>query len=322
MVEYVFTLDDLARLRFAVSPPWELVTSLRALREPAGAGVHLEWVRAVRGDLKGLDLRPTLALLGRADYTPDFLTPPPQSPLASIEEGLEQIRSAPIARVRREVGFVASRRSAPELNAFLEHPRRELNRLVKALAEFWERAFAPSWPRVRALLEADIAQRARTVTEAGAGPALDDLHPSVRWAGDRLRVAVSHTSTVELEGRGLLLVPSAFLWTRPVVVSAKPWQPSVIYPARGVGLLWEAEEPLADALATLLGRTRARVLAGTAAPVSTTELARRLQITAGGASQHLSALAAAGLVSRRRHGREVLYMRTPVAEDLVRFKQG
>jgi hypothetical protein len=95
------------------------VTSLRALREPSSASVHLEWVRPVRGMLGGLDLRPTLALLARADYTPDFLTPPPESPLASIEDGLE------------------------------------VNRLVKALAEYWERAFAPSWPRVRALLEAD-----------------------------------------------------------------------------------------------------------------------------------------------------------------------
>lgn len=317
MVEYVFTLDDLARLRFAISPPWELVTSLRTLREPSTAGVHLEWVRSVRGTLGGLDLRPTLALLGRADYTPDFLTPPPESPLASIEDGLEQIRSAPIAQVRREVQNVARRSPAPELRAFLEHPRREVNRLVKALAEYWERAFAPSWPRVRALLEADIGQRARRVAEAGAGPALDDLHSGVRWAGDRLRVRVSFSSTVALEGRGLLLVPSAFMWTGPMVVTSEPWQPTLVYPARGVALLWEARAPLDDALAALLGRTRARILAGVAAPVSTTDLARRLQITPGGVSQHLGALAAAGLVSRRREGREVLYLRTPLAEALL-----
>jgi hypothetical protein len=152
------------------------------------------------------------------------------------------------------------------------------------------------------------------VAEAGAGPTLDDLHPGIKWAGDRLRVPVSHTETVALEGRGLLLVPSAFLWTRPVVVTAEPWQPTVIYPARGVALLWEAKAPLDDALAALLGRTRARVLAGVPAPVSTTELAHRLQLTPGGVSQHLSALAAAGLVSRRREGREVLYLRTPLAE--------
>ena len=149
MVEYVFTLDDLARLRFAISPPWELVTSLRALREPSSAGVHLEWVRSVRGTLGGLDLRPTLALLARADYTPDFLTPPPESPLASIEDGLEQIRSTPVAQVRREVRNVARRSRAPELSAFLEHPRREVNRLVRALARppSWFRPMPGSWYR-------------------------------------------------------------------------------------------------------------------------------------------------------------------------------
>jgi len=115
MVEYVFTLDDLARLRFAISPPWELVTSLRALRQPSSAGLHLEWVRSVRGTLGGLDLRPALALLGRADYTPDFLTPPPESPLASIADGLEQIRGTPVAQVRREVRNVARVSRAPEL---------------------------------------------------------------------------------------------------------------------------------------------------------------------------------------------------------------
>jgi DNA-binding transcriptional ArsR family regulator len=320
MVEYVFTLDDLGRLRFAISPPWELVTSLRVLRDPSTAGVHVDWVRSVRGTLGGLDLRPTLALLARPDYTPDFITPPPISPLSSIEEGLDQIRAAPIARVRREVGYVIKRRRLPELQAFLDHPRRELNRLVAALAEYWERVFAPSWPRVRALLEADIAQRARLVAERGAAPALDDLHPGVRWSQDRLRVGVSHNATVPLEGRGLLLVPSAFRWSGPTVTTAEPWQPTLIYPARGVALLWEEQAPLDDALARLLGGTRARVLAGADAPVSTTELARRLRITPGGASQHLGALAAAGLVSRRREGREVLYMRTPLAESLLEHR--
>jgi hypothetical protein len=121
MVEYVFTLDDLARLRFAISPPWQLVTSLRALRESSSAGVHLEWVRSVRGMPAGLTFgRRSRCWPGRTT-PPDFLTPPPGSPLASIEDGLE------------------------------------VNRLVKALAEYWERAFAPSWPRVRALLEADTS---------------------------------------------------------------------------------------------------------------------------------------------------------------------
>jgi len=317
MIEYVFSVEDLARLRFAISPSWELVTSLRALREPSRAAVHLEWVRSARGSLEGLDLRAALALLVRRDYTPDFVTPPPESPLATIEDDLERIRATPAAQVRREVSVVAERSRAPELEAFLRHPRREARRLADVLAEYWERALAPRWPRVRALLEADLGRRARSLSETGAGAALGDLHPGVRWAGDRLRVNVALDRTCVLEGRGLQLVPSAFQWEGPVAVIGAPWQPSVIYPARGVALLWEAEPPLHDGVTKVLGRTRARVLAAVAAPTTTTQLAQGLEISAAGASQHLTALAAAGLVSGSREGREVLYLRSDLGDALM-----
>jgi hypothetical protein len=78
----------------------------------------------VRGSLGGLDLRSALALLVRRDYTPDFVTPPPNSPLASIEDDLERMRTTAAAQVGREVAVVAERGRAPELQAFLRHPRR------------------------------------------------------------------------------------------------------------------------------------------------------------------------------------------------------
>ncbi|MEA2156149.1 MAG: hypothetical protein QOE11_2289 [Solirubrobacteraceae bacterium] len=319
MVEYVFTLEDLARVRFAISPTWELAMSLRALARPATAGVHLEWVLAARElpGLAGLDLRPALALLSRADYTPDFLTPPPESPLTSVQEGLDQIARTPVKHVLREVALVAKRSRAAELPAFLEHPRRELNRLVAALATYWERVVEPSWPRVRALLDADIARRSRRVAEQGAGAELSDLHPGIRWSRDRLCVPVSLQSTVALAGRGLLLVPSAFSWAGPVAVTAEAWQPTLVYPARGVGLLWEAGVRADEAVGRLIGGTRARMLEALAAPISTTELSRRMGITPSATSQHLKTLAGAGLVSRSRAGREVLYLRTPLAEALL-----
>lgn len=243
MVEYVFSLDDLARVRFAISPPWERAMSLRVLYSPSSAGVHPDWVRAVRASsvLERLDLRPALALLGWANYTPDFLTPPPESPLDSIAEGLELIARTPVAQVRREVAIVARRSRAPQLTDFLQHPRREVNRLVRTLGEYWDLVFAPSWPRVRALLEADIAQRARRLAESGTGEALGDLHPSVRWVGDGLRVPVSISTTVELSGRGLLLVPSAFRWTGPVAGTAEPWQPQAARPPTATTGRWRVE---------------------------------------------------------------------------------
>ncbi|MEO3748795.1 helix-turn-helix domain-containing protein [Plantactinospora sp. B5E13] len=93
--------------------------------------------------------------------------------------------------------------------------------------------------------------------------------------------------------------------------------PQLAYPARGVGTLWEAGARTSDALGAVLGRGRARLLVEMRAPVSTTELARRTGISAGGVSQHLAVLRAAGLVTTQRDGRKVLNLRTTVADALL-----
>ena len=114
-----------------------------------------------------------------------------------------------------------------------------------------------------------------------------------------------------------MLIPSAFSATRPFVIDRAPWQPTVIYPARGIATLWDDASPAPDGLARLLGRTRAAVLADLAAPRSTTELAQRLSLSPGGASHHLIALRDAGLVTGRRDGRSVLYVRTALADAFM-----
>ena len=318
MVRYEFELADLARLRFAISPMWELVISLRALRDPAAATMHLPWVRATRERVRGLDLLPLLGLVPMVGYIPDFLTPPPDTPLASFEDELEAVRSTPAARVRKEVEWRIEDGLAPELGEpFLRRPRRAVERLADSLAAYWEAALEPHWPRVRALLEADLLHRSRRLTEGGPTALFADLDPDIHWRDDGLEVEIAWTTTVDLEGRGLLLVPTAFP-ARPAAMTTPHWQPTVMYRARGVALLWESGQPApTDALAKVLGRGRAAVLLSLDAPRTTGDVAHRLEISPGGVSQHLSALRAAGLVSSNRHGRSVLYARSPLADELV-----
>jgi len=59
------------------------------------------------------------------------------------------------------------------------------------------------------------------------------------------------------------------------------------------------------------------MLTALAEPCSTTALARRLQITPGAVSQHLSVLHDAGLVTRSRVGRLVLYRRNRSGDMLA-----
>jgi hypothetical protein len=320
MITFTFTVEDLARTRFAISPMWELITGLRTLQDTKRAALHLPWVREALPIARGLDLGTALLIAPSNGYMPDFLTPPPMTPVASFEEELEVLKATPAAQVRHDVALLYGRRKPPErVQRLVEHPRRELGRLADVLAEFWELALERYWPRIRALLEADLAYRSRRLTEGGAAGLFGDLHEGITWHGDRVDVESACFTTVStLSGKGLLLVPSALQWQKPASITEAPWQPTVLYPARGVGLLWEpGEREGSEALAGIIGPARAALLDALDAPRSTTDLARQLNLTAGGVSQHLARLKAARLVAGTRNGRSVLYVRTPLAEQLV-----
>ena len=184
---------------------------------------------------------------------------------------------------------------------------------------YWERALAPHWERMRALLEGDVLHRARQLADGGAQRLLAGIHPELRFAGDTLFVDMPFHGELDLGGRGLLLVPSAFTWPRPSASIEPPYQPFVVYPARGVAALWEpARAAPPAALAALMGARRACVLGALSAPRSTTELARALELSPGSVSQHLGVLRDAGLVDAHRVGRIVLYARSPTGEALAR----
>lgn len=317
MVRFVFTVEDLARLRFAISPISELTHSLLAWRDPSHAALHLPWLRTLSGRLDGLDLERAVLLRPDRGYSPDFLAPPPAGPLGSIADDLAALRATPTARVRDEMALFDSQHPRADVSAWLEQPRRELRRIADVFEAYWERAVEPVWARVRAFLDADIAYRARRLASGGPDALFADLNEVVTWTPPHLDVAVPrHDATFALGGQGLVLMPSAFS-ARTFVIDRAPWLPTVIYPARGIATLWEEAAPASDGLARLLGATRAAVLHDLVAPRSTTELAERLELSPATASHHLSALRDAGLVTGRREGRAVLYVRTPLGDALV-----
>ena len=112
-------------------------------------------------------------------------------------------------------------------------------------------------------------------------------------------------------------MPSAYLWPHVAAIVDEPWLPTIAYPARGIAELWSAPTAPPDALARLLGRTRALVLAGLGRPLSTTALAELIELSPAGTSRHLLALRDAGLVSTTRHGHEVRYRRTELGSALL-----
>ena len=127
------------------------------------------------------------------------------------------------------------------LEPFVEDPAAGVAAVADLLRAYWDRALAPHWPRVRALLEGDVLHRARQMADGGAERLFADVDPTVSWADNVLSIDKPAQQDVDLEERGLLFVPSAFAWPDVVLVTDPKWQPTIAYPARGAATLWEPD---------------------------------------------------------------------------------
>jgi DNA-binding transcriptional ArsR family regulator len=322
MIRYRFGRDDLLRTRFALSPLFEVVWSAHVLRRPERAPLHRPWVADARECLTGLDwsLLDWLANgYGGPGYVPDFITPPPITPIADVDGELARVRATPPEQVAREVGWRFAGHTVPEVvRPLLDDPPAGLDRLVAVMRAYWERVIEPWWPAIRAVLEADVVHRARRLTAGGTIEVFAGLHRGVRWRDGAVEVEHRHEQEVDLRGRGLLLVPTVFAWPEVFAMVDEPWQPALVYTPRGVGTLWAPADPDPGALDALLGRRRAAILRALRAPATTQDLAQRLHASAAGVSEHLGVLRRAGLVSAQRDGRRVLYVRTAAGEQVLR----
>jgi DNA-binding transcriptional ArsR family regulator len=321
VLKLAFTARDLAHIRFAFSPLWEVVASVRVLKAPTDHALHLPWVTRTRklltdsrldwGLLSDLVPVPTQVIAG-------FVSPPPSTPMPDLDLELTSLRATPPDLVRAVLDDLPGGRPSG-LDPLHADPVSGLARLADIIRQYWDLTLAPYWPRMLTLLEGDVLYRAAQLTQGGTSRLFADFDPRVSWGDDTLNVVNEYVSrSVHLGGRGLLLVPSVFVWPRVFAKLDDPWQPVLRYPPRGVARLWERDgADVSQTLAAVLGRSRALLLTELDTPASTTDLARRTGLSTGGVSQHLTALRAAGLVSAHRTGRFVLYARTSVAESLL-----
>ncbi|KQV12668.1 ArsR family transcriptional regulator [Kitasatospora sp. Root107] len=323
VAELAFSASDLAQVRFAVSPMWEVGTSFRLLRSGTAHPVHRTWAEQVRPRLApaGLERGWLAELVPSWGYVPDFLNPAPTGPAPTLDQELAAIRATPAYRLRQDLDRLQQEqgRLGPRSRSLYAEPRSCLLRVTEEIETYWELALAPYWARILAVLDADLFHRARQVAEHGTGQLLNDLHPSVSWDDNALQLAYRKRALPrQTAGAGLLLIPSAFTTPGPLTRVTWPEPPQLAYPARGVGSLWEPRPATGtDALAAVLGRSRTLLLGELEIPASTTDLAHRTGLSPAGVSQSLTALRAAGLVSAHRAGRSVLYARTAAAESLL-----
>jgi DNA-binding transcriptional ArsR family regulator len=318
--------EDVMTSRFAISPLWELTQSLRVLaRPPARDEAALRpWLVRVRARYRRLAGHADLAVLHALqapNWGADFLSPVPASVSTTIDDLLAQVRATPTGQVGHEVAEALRRQPdmAPRVRRILASEQAAAC-CADVLAVAWQALLEPEWPTLRAILERDVIHRAGQLSSKGWAAALAGLHPQLRWQHGQIELTRwPSQDDAALAGRGLLFVPSVFIWPRLALSLEPPWPPALIYPARGVAALWETAPPEADgsALAPLLGTSRAAILRALDEPASTTQLAAILGQSLGGLGGHLAVMRRAGLLARARSGRSVLYWRTAVGDALV-----
>jgi DNA-binding transcriptional ArsR family regulator len=313
MTHFQLSPLELTRTRFAFSPLWETMMSFEVMHYPDQYPIHLPWIGEAKDAMADLEL-PLMQLflrdVRRRCYIPDFLTPPPTTPLPDFADELRRMLEAPAHIVQREMQKTFQDQALPNAaTIFFDDPKSALERLGAEVQTFWERALEPHWPRLCAMLENDVLTRGRTLALGGAEALFKDLNPSVRYRDGLLEVGdSSKVEEIHLDGRGLLLMPSAFVWPIYQVILDEPWQPTIAYTPRGVANLWCSEPPpVAQSLELLLGKGRAEVLLSLEPPSSTLEIAKRLGLVPSSVSEHLGLLRQAGLVEAQRRGRFVYY---------------
>ena len=311
-------------IRFAFSPLWESVASLRALRTAELAHVAERLDNAANVSPAEFALFADL-VRGGGEYVPDFLTPPPLTREPEhFDDELHRLAGIPEEEIRRQLLDAAAVRSGrqPRLRAPVDDPEGVTDIVGRCYEAYWTHVLAPEWSRFREMLEADVLVHARRLAfDGGVEAVADGIGPRVAGAD---RTVLIRCDTVEFEcdtdAEDVVFVPSVFSWPKTFIDPGSASQTAVVYyPARGAGRVQgETAEPIADdRLARVVGATCASVLRGLADPITTTDLATRLGLSPSAVSHHLSRLHAAGLTRRTRIGRRVYYERSHRGEELI-----
>jgi hypothetical protein len=297
------------------------VSALQQLAGHPRQAVNRRWLRWAEEQLaaKPLDLSCTWPLIaGDRPSWPSFLIPAPLGAGPSLEDDLTALRRTTARQVRASLRRVFGDRLPGKVATLAASPAAGLRALAAELRAAHDRLIAPHWPRIRAVLEADITFRARQLATGGTRKLFSGLHSDLHWRDGRLTLEGTHRR-VNLGPGGLVLIPVVLGPPHVMIKGNTTTQTTVRYPARGVGTLWTAGVGRPSKSVTrLLGRPRAELLEALSSPATTTNLARALGVTPSAVSQHLRVLRESGLVAGERSGRTVLYTTTALGDALCK----
>ena len=234
MIEMHLRAADLAETTFTISPMQETVFSLWVWRRPGRQPMHLPWRSAELAAWRQLDTDVLEALVAPTMWLPDFLTPRGSELHAAFDDELAAVGATPPRRVAADIRRTYGDATPPPV--LLGRPSQVLRRITGAIADYWQACLQPYWPRIRAVLEADVVYRSRQLAASGAAGLFGTLDARVRWNDGILTVdrKIAERSYLEVAGRGVRLSPSLFCRGAVTYIDLDepPW---IVYPGAWAG---------------------------------------------------------------------------------------
>jgi len=308
MIRLRLGVDDVARMRFAAPGPYcELSVSAQVIQQPTSSFRRLCAASGVR---LSASAGRVLELVPAHGNVPDFLAPEGAN---SVEDAVDIVTSTPHRVIRNDMATIPRRAASSWMLELADGCAAAREVLGASLRDYHDQVLEVLWPTIDHVVETDLRFRAWQLATTGVAATLDSLHPGIRWRDGVVEVDGPLDIDVDLAGRGLQLMPS--LWTRPGF-TARWTQPTLVYPlGRLAWMAPAATKDHSDALAAVLGTTRARVLRALADEHTTSGLARELGISLASASTHAAVLRGAGLVTSRRQGQSVRHTLTRLGAE-------
>jgi hypothetical protein len=303
------------------------VTVLRLLTDAVGGMRRGLPERLRRHVARGVGAEERAAILPmaqpRASLVPDCVLRTPDTDVTLFEQ-IETLRGTDGDEVSAQLSATFGPDVPGRWRGVAGDPGRWLTGYARATEEAWS-AYAPIWWRGRPLVDREAERVGTAVVRGTTDALLANLHPRLRYRDSVLSIDGPHSAAYELGDRRLVLVPT--MGTRNDITANfdLPGVAWIGYPVPGLSGLWQDLDsdgpghaaPAPDALTLLLGKQRGALLRLAAKPVGVGALATALGCAPSTATYQCDHLAAAGLITRERRGREVHVQRTGRGDALV-----
>jgi DNA-binding transcriptional ArsR family regulator len=190
-----------------------------------------------------------------------------------------------------------------------------MSELTRTMREYYELAIQPHERGIEAAIHADRNLRLDAFSRAGIEGMLASLRPMMTWNAGELQVHGHRPQEIHLDGRGLLIIPSFFCVNHPMTMFDPTLPPVLIYPTpRSPEHLPQGNRV---ALSALIGQTRAAMLEAIGSGCTTSELARRVGVSAASASEHAAILRSAKLITSHRDRNRMVHHVTRLGLSLL-----